>query len=79
MPSAEMWETVCTAGVRSDGSWVRIYPVPFRRLEEAEQYRKPGRVQCDLVRRSTDPRPETRREVDFVQLDPIGHMGTVNN
>ena len=28
-------ETVCTAGVREDGSWVRIYPVPFRRLDEA--------------------------------------------
>jgi hypothetical protein len=35
--SRKYGETVCTAGVRPDGSWVRIYPVPFRRLEEAEQ------------------------------------------
>ena len=32
-------ETVCTAGVREDGSWVRLYPVPFRRLHEQEHYK----------------------------------------
>lgn len=30
-------ETVCTAGIRADGSGVRLYPVPFRRLDEQEQ------------------------------------------
>ena len=29
--SRKYGETVCTAGVRADGTWVRIYPVPFRR------------------------------------------------
>lgn len=77
--SRKYGETVCTAGVRPDGSWVRIYPVPFRRLEEGEQYRKFDWVECDLVRRITDPRPETRRAVDFKQLHPVGHMGTANN
>ena len=38
--SRKYGETVCTAGVRADGSWMRIYPVPFRRLEEEEQYKK---------------------------------------
>ena len=33
-------ETVCTAGIREDGTWVGLYPVPFRRLGEMEQYRK---------------------------------------
>ena len=35
--SRKYGETVCTAGLREDGSWVRMYPVPFRRLDEAEQ------------------------------------------
>lgn len=30
--SKKYGETVCTAGLREDGSWVRIYPVPFRQL-----------------------------------------------
>ena len=28
--SRKYGETVCTAGVREDGTWVRMYPVPFR-------------------------------------------------
>jgi len=72
-------ETVCTAGVRSDGSWVRIYPVPFRRLNEEEQYRKFDWIECDLVKGRNDPRPETRHPADMKQLTPIGHMETVGN
>src|SRR6266446_3739799 len=68
-------ETVCTAGVREDGSWVRVYPVPFRRLEETEQYRKFDWLECDLIKSPTDPRPETRHPADMKQLNPVDHMG----
>jgi len=71
-------ETVCTAGVREDGSWVRIYPVPFRRLEETEQYRKFDWIECHLKRNSTDPRPETFRPVDENELQPVGHIDTAD-
>ena len=77
--SRKYGETVCTAGVREDGSWVRIYPVPFRRLEEAEQYRKFDWLECDLVRNDNDPRPETRHPADVKQHNPIGHIGTDSN
>ena len=33
-------ELVCTAGLREDGSWIRIYPVPFRKLNPYSQYKK---------------------------------------
>src|SRR5450432_1349519 len=62
--SRKYGETVCTAGIREDGSWVRIYPVPFRRLEEEEQYKKFDWIECQLARNSTDVRPETFRPVD---------------
>ena len=74
--SRKYGETVCTAGVRENGSWVRIYPVPFRRLEDAEQYRKFDWLECDLVRSRKDPRPETHHPADIKQLNPVGHMGT---
>src|SRR5438552_18900046 len=77
--SRKYGETVCTAGVREDGSWVRIYPVPFRRLEETEQYRKFDWIECDLVKSRTDPRPETRHPADMKQLQPVAHMGTTSN
>lgn len=72
-------ETVCTAGVREDGTWVRIYPVPFRRLDEAEQYRKYDWLECRLVRNSSDPRPESFRPVDENELQPIDHIDTAGN
>ncbi len=74
--SRKYGETVCTAGVREDGSWVRVYPVPFRRLEETEQYRKFDWLECDLIKSPTDPRPETRHPADMKQLNPVDHMGT---
>ena len=77
--SRKYGETVCTAGVREDGSWVRIYPVPFRRLDEAEQYKKFDWVECRLIRNSKDPRPETRHAADLKELQPAGHMGTASN
>lgn len=74
--SRKYGETVCTAGVRGDGSWVRIYPVPFRRLDETEQYRKFDWIECDLKVARSDPRPESRHPVDLRQLVPVSHLGT---
>jgi len=71
-------ETVCTAGLREDGSWVRIYPVPFRRIEDFERrYSKFDWVECDLVRNTAkDKRPESRRPTDLKTLKVVGHIGT---
>jgi hypothetical protein len=77
--SRKYGETVCTAGVREDGSWVRIYPVPFRRLDETEQYRKFDWIGCKLIKNDSDPRPETRHAADLKQLVPDGHMDTASN
>ena len=77
--SRKYGETVCTAGVREDGSWVRIYPVPFRRLDEAEQYRKFDWLECALNRSRSDPRPETRHPSDWRQLVAVSHMDTGGN
>ncbi len=49
-------ETVCTPGIRPDGRWVRIYPVPFRRLEQTEQYKKYDWLDLHLARNTSDPR-----------------------
>jgi hypothetical protein len=74
--SKKYGETVCTAGVRADGSWIRIYPVPFRRLEEEEQYKKFDWIETDFIRGRSDPRPETHHPADMAKMLPVGHMGT---
>jgi hypothetical protein len=38
--SKKYGELCCTAGVKEDGSWIRIYPIPFRLLEYNKRYKK---------------------------------------
>ena len=71
-------ETVCTAGFREDGSWVRLYPVPFRRLDEKQQYRKYDWIECRLQRNQKDPRPESFRPLDPTELIPVAHINTAD-
>lgn len=59
--SSKYDEVVCTAGLKEDGSWVRIYPIPFRKLDDYEQYSKFDWVEVDLERNLSDPRPESHR------------------
>jgi hypothetical protein len=74
--SRKYGETVCTAGVREDGSWVRLYPVPFRRLGEEEQYRKFDWIELELKRSTSDPRPETHHPTDAKAIEVVGHLDT---
>src|SRR5262245_24002009 len=77
--STKYGETVCTAAIRPDGSWVRLYPVPFRRLDEREQYRKFDWLECHLDRHTADPRPESFRPRNESELIPVGHVETGRN
>lgn len=63
LPSSKYEELVCTAGFLPDGKWIRIYPVPFRALPYKDQYRKFEWITLDLVRNTTDFRPESYRPV----------------
>lgn len=65
--SASYGELVCTAGLREDGSWIRIYPVPFRSLEEYQKFEKYRIIEAQVVRNPKDPRPESHK-VDFQSL-----------
>jgi hypothetical protein len=54
-------ELVCTAGFREDGSWIRIYPIQFRKKSYDEQYRKYQWIEIDLEKNTSDFRPESYR------------------
>ena len=77
--SRKYGETVCTAGVREDGTWMRIYPVPFRRLEEQEQYRKFDWIETEFISSRSDVRPETHHPADLATMLPVAHVGTEDN
>lgn len=65
-------ELVCTAGILDDGTWVRIYPLPFRKLDNDNRYKKYQWMELSLEKNSGDPRPESFRPVDPAQIRLIG-------
>ncbi len=56
-----------------------MYPVPFRRLDQTEQYKKYDWLNCRVVRSASDSRPEPYRPVEPSELVAVGHIGTDNN
>ncbi|MEI8134911.1 MAG: hypothetical protein WCH46_07505 [bacterium] len=77
--SRKYGELVCTAGLREDGSWIRIYPVPYRSMEFYTRYKKYQWIELDLVRNTQDPRLETYRPVKFPPEVELGDViGTVD-
>lgn len=61
-------ELVCTAGFREDGTWIRIYPMQFRKKSYHEQYSKYEWIELDLVKNTSDVRPESYRPVSHDSL-----------
>lgn len=78
--SAKYDELVCTAGFREDGTWIRIYPVSFRKIPYKDQYKKYDWVELDLVKNKSDFRPESYRPKTIdSDIKVVGHIGTDNN
>lgn len=73
-------ELVCTAGFLEDGTWIRIYPVPFRKRAYAEQYKKYDWIELDLVKNTSDFRPESYRPKTLdTEIKVIGHIDPARN
>ena len=68
-------ELVCTAGIKEDGSWIRIYPIPFRKKNYNEQYSKYQWIEVDLVKNEKDFRKESFRPVnDNTKIKIVGKI-----
>ena len=77
--SREYTELACTAGFREDGSWVRIYPIPFRLLDATSQFKKYQWIELDLEKRSKDSRPESYNPKDRDDIKLLERIGTERN
>ena len=66
-------ETVCCAGVTDDGKWIRLYPISFRRLEEAQQFGRWNKIKFKWRKPKDDQRQESCR-VDADSIEIIGEL-----
>ena len=60
-PSAKYVETSCVAGINEQGQLRRLYPVPFRLIEEGRQFRKWQWISARVRKSKDDHRPESHR------------------
>lgn len=60
-PSAQYVETSCVAGISEQGSMRRLYPVPFRMVEEGSQFKKWQWINVRVEKANKDHRPESHK------------------
>lgn len=66
-PAWKGGEVVCTAGITAEGEWVRLFPIPYRLLDNDRRFRKYQWVEVRTIRARADHRPESYQ----VDLDSI--------
>ncbi len=72
VPSAGYDELACTARVREDGSFIRLYPIDFRYRSEGQQYQKYQWINVRVTKSRRDPRLESfRPDLESIAL-PLG-------
>jgi hypothetical protein len=77
--SAKYGELVCTAGIKEDGSWIRIYPLPFRRFEHYKRFKKYTWIEIKLTKNTNDPRPESFRPVGWDNIKIYERVDSKDN
>lgn len=58
-PAKKGAEVSCTAAITEDGQWMRLFPIPWRALDEEERFRKYQWVEVTVSRPRDDARPES--------------------
>ena len=61
VPARSGAEVSCTAGITTDGKWIRLFPLPYRFLEEDQRFRKYQWIDVETTRATNDPRPESHK------------------
>lgn len=60
-PSAQYVETSCVAGISQNGAMRRLFPVPFRMIEDGQQFRKWQWIDVRVEKAPKDHRPESHK------------------
>lgn len=73
-------EQVSIAGFREDGTFIRIYPIPFSKKTYEEQYQPYDWVELELERNTRDFRLESFRPVTVdAPVKKTGHLDTADH
>ena len=69
VPAQKNIEVSCTAGVTSDGKWIRLFPVPYRFLDYDKRFTKYQWIDVSVTKAVQDPRLESYKlNVDTIKI-----------
>lgn len=74
-PSSKYREVSCVAAVNDGGELRRLFPIPFRLLEQSSQFKKWDWITAKVMTPNDDKRPESRR-IDIDSIQKVGHIDT---
>lgn len=78
LPSITYNELVCTAGIREDGDFIRLYPIDYRYKPYWQWYKKYQWIELKAEKHPHDIRPESFRPIS--EIKPLGPpIDTSNN
>lgn len=60
-PSGKHVETSCVAGMEEDGRLIRLFPIPFRLIDDEKQFKKWQWVNVRISKAPNDHRPESHK------------------
>jgi hypothetical protein len=72
--STKYIETLCTGGLEKDGRFIRLYPVPFRLLEDKERYERWDVIRVRVYRDTKDTRPESHHFESGTEIQVIDQI-----
>lgn len=58
VPAIKGAEVSCNAGITDKGEWIRLFPVPYRRMGQEHKFKKYDWINV-RVKKAGDPRPES--------------------
>jgi hypothetical protein len=59
VPATKSIEASCTAGITAEGEWIRLFPIPYRLMDQEKRFSKWQWIEVSALRATNDPRPES--------------------
>jgi hypothetical protein len=61
VPAATGVEVSCTAAITENGEWLRLFPIPYRFLDQDQRFSKYQWIEASMAKATKDPRPESHK------------------
>jgi hypothetical protein len=75
VPARKGIEVSCTGGITADGKWIRLFPVPYRFLDDDKRFTKYQWIELSVTKARNDARPESYRP----NLDTLKICGALSS